>query len=43
MQELTVKSSKRTEFIDVTEKVSGLIKKQKINSGIAVLFVPHTT
>jgi secondary thiamine-phosphate synthase enzyme len=43
MHELTIKSSKRNQFIDVTSKIHEIIDKSKVKKGICFLFVPHTT
>ncbi|MFQ3675953.1 MAG: secondary thiamine-phosphate synthase enzyme YjbQ [Endomicrobiia bacterium] len=42
-KELSITTSRRTEFIDITEKVNLVIKESKIVDGICYLFVPHTT
>ncbi|MDI9643205.1 MAG: secondary thiamine-phosphate synthase enzyme YjbQ [Archaeoglobaceae archaeon] len=39
MNALEVKTTKRTEIVDITEKVEGLLK----GSGIALIYTPHTT
>ncbi|MBN2127765.1 MAG: YjbQ family protein [Candidatus Diapherotrites archaeon] len=41
--ELSIKSEKKTEFIDITSRINELIQKNKIKEGISILFVPHTT
>jgi secondary thiamine-phosphate synthase enzyme len=38
-----VRSSRRTELIDVTEKVSHEIKRSGISEGVCHLYVSHTT
>jgi len=40
MQELIVKTSKRNELIDITEKVN---EKISISQGFCLVYVPHTT
>ena len=40
---LSVKSTKRTEFIDVTDKVQHLINKENLSDGYIIVYVPHTT
>lgn len=40
---INVKSRSRTEFIDITDKVQGVLKETGILSGICTLFIPHTT
>lgn len=38
-----ISTSKRTELVDVTNKVEGIVAKSKIKNGICVVFVPHAT
>lgn len=40
---IDVSSRRRTEMIDVTAEVRRAIRESGIQSGLAVLFVPHTT
>ncbi len=43
MQTLNVRTSKRVELIDITREVSGAIRDEGIDDGLALVFVPHTT
>lgn len=43
MKELTVSSSKREELIDITNIVKEQISTLDVDSGICILYVPHTT
>jgi secondary thiamine-phosphate synthase enzyme len=43
MKELHVSSSQRNQMIDITNDVQRLIKEEKINDGIVIVYVPHTT
>ncbi|MFC1856269.1 secondary thiamine-phosphate synthase enzyme YjbQ [Thermodesulfobacteriota bacterium] len=43
MNQITVKTKKGIEFIDITEKVQKVVKKSGIRSGICIVYVPHTT
>ena len=43
MQELTIKTSKRDEIIDITSQVREAVSKSGHSSGIIFCFVPHTT
>ncbi len=43
MEEITVKSSNRIEMIDITRPVQDIVRQSKIQQGICVVFVPHTT
>ena len=40
---LSVKTSSRTELIDITSKVAGLVKESGVTEGLCMLYVPHTT
>ncbi len=40
---LQVKSSQRSEMIDVTGQVQSVVSKSRIRDGICYLYVPHTT
>ncbi len=41
--QLEIRTHQRQELLDITEGISGLIKKSGVKSGIAIIFVPHTT
>jgi len=43
MKTLHVKSSRRTEFIDITDRVEQAVREAAINSGTCYVYVPHTT
>jgi secondary thiamine-phosphate synthase enzyme len=40
---LSVKTSGRTELIDITSEIAKLVKKSDIREGLCMLYVPHTT
>jgi secondary thiamine-phosphate synthase enzyme len=40
---LSVKTGLKTEFIDITSQVQGKIKDAAIESGLCMIYVPHTT
>ena len=40
---LNVKTSARTELIDITSQIAQQIKKSGISEGLCMLYVPHTT
>ena len=40
---LSVKTSGRTELIDITSQISKLVKKSDVSEGLCMLYVPHTT
>lgn len=43
MEKISVKTDNRIELIDITDKVKSLLNKNKVNSGLCVVFCPHTT
>jgi secondary thiamine-phosphate synthase enzyme len=43
IQTVQVKSSRRTEFIDITHSVQEVIRKSGVGTGVCHLFIPHTT
>ncbi len=43
LKKFTIKTNYREEMIEITNQVKDFIKTSKINSGIATVFVPHTT
>jgi secondary thiamine-phosphate synthase enzyme len=43
MKELTVKTNKKNQMIDITSDVQKIVSDEKINSGIAIIYIPHTT
>ena len=43
MAVLTVKTSARTEFVDITDKVQEAIASAGAGTGLCMLYVPHTT
>lgn len=40
---LTVRTKKRSEFIDITSQVRSIVTKSGVRDGICHLYVPHTT
>ncbi|MGD2184905.1 MAG: secondary thiamine-phosphate synthase enzyme YjbQ [Desulfobacterales bacterium] len=40
---LSVKTSGRTELIDITTQVAKLVKESGVSAGLCLLYVPHTT
>ncbi len=42
-QDLVVKTSKRVEFVDITNKVEEIVYSSGISSGVCYIFTPHTT
>lgn len=43
MEQLTVKTHAQTEMIDITSDVQAAIKTSKLQNGLCMLYVPHTT
>ena len=43
MDEISVKTSSHTQFIDITSKVSDVLQKTGKKDGICTVFTPHTT
>jgi len=41
--EITVKSGKKTELIDITSKVEEALKKANVKKGLCNIYCPHTT
>ena len=40
---LSVKTRKRTEFVDITSDINQLIQKSGTDEGLCMIYVPHTT
>jgi secondary thiamine-phosphate synthase enzyme len=40
---LSVKTSSKTELIDITSKIAILVKESGVSEGLCMLYVPHTT
>ena len=40
---LSVKTRKRTEFVDITSEINHLIQKSGTDQGLCMIYVPHTT
>jgi secondary thiamine-phosphate synthase enzyme len=43
MHTLQIKTTRRTQFVDITDEVQSAVSKSKIRTGICRLYVPHTT
>ena len=41
--QLKVKTSARTQLIDITDKISRVVRDEGIKDGLCFLYVPHTT
>lgn len=42
-QNLEIRTNRRTELVDVTDKVQDVIEKSKTKEGICIIYCPHTT
>ncbi|MDI6807087.1 MAG: secondary thiamine-phosphate synthase enzyme YjbQ [Candidatus Aenigmarchaeota archaeon] len=42
-EEFDVRTSKRTQATDITEKVEKIVKNSKVKNGICLVFLPHAT
>jgi len=43
MKTFTIKTARREQLVDITAQVIEIIGKSGVNSGICVVYVPHTT
>ena len=43
MKQFSVRTSARSEMIDITDRIRILLKESRIRSGLCHVFVPHTT
>ena len=39
----SVKTAKRNEIVDITQAVARLVKQHRVDDGMAIVYVPHTT
>lgn len=43
MHTLRIKTSKRSQFVDITREVERVVRTLGVNSGVCHVYVPHTT
>jgi len=43
METINVRTTSRTEMVDITDAVAGALKKSGVTEGICVIYCPHTT
>ncbi len=43
IQRISVRTSARTEFVDITREVQNAVKSSGISDGLCIVYVPHTT
>lgn len=41
--EFIIKTSKRSQMVDITGEIAGLVKQSAVSEGVCHVFVPHTT
>jgi secondary thiamine-phosphate synthase enzyme len=41
--EISLKTTGRTQFVDITRQVEGVVLQSGVKNGICVIYVPHTT
>ena len=41
--EITLRTSKRSQFIDISREVQGIVSRSGVEEGICIIYVPHTT
>jgi len=43
MEKITVRTNKRAEMLDITDKVQAAVARAQVADGICIVFCPHTT
>ena len=43
MEKINIKTSRRSELVDITDKIQQAVSKSGIRDGLCFLYVPHTT
>jgi secondary thiamine-phosphate synthase enzyme len=43
MHEILIRTSRHTEFLDITDKVQEAVTRSQVKDGICTIFIPHTT
>ncbi|MFN4228116.1 MAG: secondary thiamine-phosphate synthase enzyme YjbQ [Candidatus Ratteibacteria bacterium] len=43
MEKITIKTRKRTDFVDITGEIENFVRSKNIKNGICYIFIPHTT
>lgn len=43
MEKINIKTNRRVELIDITDKVQAIVSKNKLKEGVCFVFCPHTT
>jgi secondary thiamine-phosphate synthase enzyme len=43
MKSLSIKTNRRTQFVDITREVAHALRESGVKSGVCYVYVPHTT
>lgn len=43
MEKISIKTTSRTELVDITDRIGLIVSKSQIKDGVCSLFCPHTT
>jgi secondary thiamine-phosphate synthase enzyme len=43
MEKINLKTNKRIELVDITDKIRAVLSKAKVKDGVCFIFCPHTT
>jgi secondary thiamine-phosphate synthase enzyme len=43
MEQIEIRTKDRTELIDITREVTGIVQRKSVESGICLIFTKHTT
>lgn len=43
MEKINIKTNRRSELVDITDKIQAVVTKSKVTEGVCFVFVPHTT
>lgn len=43
MERLSIRTSRRCEFIDITDEIAGVVKRSGVTEGVVLVYCPHTT
>ncbi|MCD6094359.1 YjbQ family protein, partial [bacterium] len=42
-KKLNISTENRYQLVDITEEVEGIVKESKVEDGLVLVFVPHST
>lgn len=43
MEKINIRTAKRIDLVDITDRVEDIVSKSKIKDGVCLIFCPHTT